>query len=139
MANFTCTNFNIYVLYIISILEQNCQVWHFAISHEEKSDLERVQKVAVKIILQERYISYEQALKHLNLDYLSVRREKLCLNFAKKCLKHDKTKDMFPLNPSEDHDIRRKEKYHVQFAHTSRLKDSAIPQLQRILNREAIK
>ena len=130
---------NIFVLYIRSILEQNCQVWHFAISQEEKSDLERVQKVAVKIILQERYISYEQALKHLNLDYLSVRREKLCLNFAKKCLKHDKTKDMFPLNPSEDHDIRRKEKYHVQFAHTSRLKDSAIPQLQRILNREAIK
>ena len=50
---------NIFVLYIRSILEQNCQVWHFAISQEEKSDLERVQKVAMKIILQERYISYE--------------------------------------------------------------------------------
>ena len=75
---------NIYVLYIRSILEQNCQVWHHAITQEEKSDLERVQKVALKIILKDRYTTYEQALTHLNLDYLSIRREKLCLNFATK-------------------------------------------------------
>ena len=130
---------NIYVLYIRSILEQNCQVWHHAITQEEKSDLERVQKVALKIILKDRYTTYEQALTHLNLDYLSIRREKLCLNFAKKCLKHEKTRDMFPLNSTLDHDIRRKQKYHVQFAHTNRLRDSAIPQLQRALNREATK
>ena len=130
---------NIYVLYIRSILEQNCQVWHHAITQEEKSDLERVQKVALKIILKDRYTTYEQALTHLNLDYLSIRREKLCLNFAKKCLKHEKTRDMFPLNSTLDHDMRTKQKYHVQFAQTNRLRDSAIPQLQRALNREANK
>ena len=129
----------IYVLYIRSILELNCQVWHHAITQEEKSDLERVQKVALKIILQERYTTYEEALTNLNLDYLSVRREKLCLKFAKKCLKHDKTSDMFPLNSTLDHDIRKKGKFQVQFAHTNRLRDSAIPQLQRALNREATK
>ena len=64
-------------------MEHNCQVWHHEITQEEKSDLERVQKVALKIILQDRYTTYEQALTHLNLDYLSIRREKLCLNFAK--------------------------------------------------------
>ena len=73
------------------------------------------------------------------IDYLSVRREKLCLKFAKKCLKHDKTSDMFPLNSTLDHDIRKKGKFQVQFAHTNRLRDSAIPQLQRALNREATK
>ena len=41
----------IYVLYIRSILEQSCQVWHFSITQEEKGDIERVQKVACRIIL----------------------------------------------------------------------------------------
>ena len=95
--------------------------------------------MALKIILKDRYTTYEQALTDLNLDYLSIRREKLCLNFAKKCLKHQKTRDMFPLNSTLDHDMRTKQKYHVQFAHTNRLRDSAIPQLQRALNREANK
>ena len=91
--------------------------------------------MALKIILKDRYTTYEQALTHLNLDYLSIRRGKFCLNFAKKCLKHEKTRDMFPLNSTLDHDIRRKQKYHVQFAHTNRLRDSAIPQLQRALKK----
>ena len=129
----------IYILYIRSILEQNCQVWHYSITNEEKSDLERVQKVATKIILKERYTNYDQALKHLNLDYLTARRDKLCLKFATKCLKHEKTKDMFPLNVQTDHDIRQTQKYHVQFANTNRLRDSAIPQLQRALNRKTTK
>ena len=48
----------IYVLYIRSILEQSCQVWHFSITQEEKGDIERVQKVAVEssLILYKRTI-----------------------------------------------------------------------------------
>ena len=130
----------IYKLYIRSLLEQNCQVWHYAITEEEKTDIERVQRVAARIILQDRYVSYEQALKDLNLDTLTARRDKLSLKFAKKCLKHEKTKDIFPLNPDADpHDLRTHQKYKVQFASTSRLLDSAVPQLQRALNLDALK
>ena len=130
----------IYKLYIRSILEQNCQVWHYAITEDEKSDLERVQRVATRVILQERYVSYHQALVDLNLETLTARRDKLSLKFAKKCLKHDKTKDIFPLNPDVDlHDLRTHPKYKVQFASTSRLLDSAVPQLQRALNIDALK
>ena len=89
---------NIYVLYIRSILEQSCQVWHYGITDEESANLERVQRVACKVILDERYSTYDQALNDLNLEYLSTRRKLLCLNFAKKCLKHPYTRDMFPLN-----------------------------------------
>ena len=128
-----CDLVNIYNLYIRSILEQNCQVWHYAITQEEISDLERVQKVATKIILQNRYTDYDQALISLNLDPLHVRRERLCLKFAKKCLKHPNTKDMFPLNSNIDQNLRVNQKYKVQFASTSRVRDSAIPQLQRAL------
>ena len=59
---------NIYVLYIRSILEQSCQVWHYGITDEESANLERVQRVACKVILDERYSTYDQALNDLNLD-----------------------------------------------------------------------
>ena len=126
----------IYILYLRSILEQSCQVWHYSITEEEKSDIERVQKVACKVILQDRYTDYESALKTLNLQSLSERRDKLCLRFAKKCLKFDQTKDMFPLNPPNQLNLRDYEKYQVKFASTNRLLNSAIPQLQRALNQD---
>ena len=77
----------IYIMYIRSILEQSCQVWHFSITEEEKQDLECVQKVACKIILNKKYSDYEQALADLKLDKLIDRRQKLYLTFAQKCLK----------------------------------------------------
>ena len=126
---------NIYILYIRSVLEQSCVVWHFDITEEEKMDLERVQKIACKIILKDNYESYQQALKVLNLETLSVRRQALCLKFAKKCVVHDKAKELFPLNTEK----RNKDKFKVQFASTGRLMKSSIPQLQRMLNEDARK
>ena len=73
---------NIYKLYIRSVLEQSCQVWHYSISEEEISDLKRVQRVACNIILQEDYSTYEQALEDFDLQPLADRRDSLCLKFA---------------------------------------------------------
>ena len=81
------------------------------------------------------YETYPQALDDLNLQTLSSRRETLCLKFAKKCIKHEKAKDLFPLNL----DHRNKDKYKVQFARKDRLMYSTIPQLQRLLNADASK
>ena len=126
----------IYVLYIRSLLEQNVAVWSSSITQEDVSDIERVQKVALKIILKSSYENYEQALKATGLQYLSDRRSILCLRFAKKCLRNEKTRDMFPLNPNFDKRLRHSEKYQVKFAHNDRLKFSAVPSLQRMLNEE---
>ena len=46
---------------------------------------------------------------------------------------------MFPLSNDPEYDTRKKQKFYVQFAHTNRLRDSALPQLQRVLNYEANK
>ena len=51
----------IYDLFLRSILEQLCVVWHSSITEEEINDLERVQRVACKVILKDRYEDYEQA------------------------------------------------------------------------------
>ena len=75
----------IYILYVRSILEFNCCVWHYNITMEERNDIERVQKVACKIILKNKYNSYGQALKTLGLQQLNDRRHMLCEKFAKMC------------------------------------------------------
>ena len=129
----------IYILYIRSMLEFNCQVWHFSLTDEERTSLERVQRVACRIILQSDYEGYEEALATLQLDDLDSRRSSLCLSFAKKCLKNNKACSMFPTNRSNIHSVRNHETYFVQPARTSRLRDSAIPQMQRLLNADAAK
>ena len=125
----------IYILFVRSHLEQSATVWHSSLTQDNRDDLERVQKSALKIILQEKYINYKNALNHLNIESLEDRREEICLNFAKKCVKNKKLKSMFPLN-DKNHpmELRENETYKVQFAHNERLKKSSIVYMQRLLN-----
>ena len=125
----------IYKIFIRSILENSCVVWHSSLSEQDSEDIERVQKAACKIILKQYYEDYEKALKLLRLEKLIDRRENLCLNFAKKSLRNFKVKSMFPLNISK-RVVRNPNKYLVKFASTERFKKSAIPHMQNLLNRD---
>jgi hypothetical protein len=125
----------IYNMYIRSVLEYNSNVWFSSITNEERDDIERVQRVACKIILKDEYTGYNQALEILNLQSLSDRRQSLAKRFALKCVKNEKLRDLFPLNQNNT-DLRSGEKYIVKFARTSRLQKSTIPALQKILNRQ---
>ena len=59
-----------------------------------------MQKAAVRVILKYKYTTYRAGLKYLNMQTLEQRREVLCLRFAKRCLKTEKVKNMFPKNDS---------------------------------------
>ena len=74
----------IYILFVRSILEQSATVWHSSLTQENAEDLERVQRSALKIMLNDKYVSYKRSLAQLGLETLSDRRETLCLNFAVK-------------------------------------------------------
>ena len=124
----------IYKLYVRSLVEQNVAVWNSSITVEECEDLERVQKVAIKIILKNRYTGYEDSLRILGLENLKSRRKAMCLAFARKCLKNEKMAALFPLNPNFNPNARHSEKYQVNFAYSNRHQKSAIPALQRLLN-----
>ena len=124
----------IYALYVRSILEFNSCVWHFSITQAECDDIERVQRVACKIMLKSDYSTYESALEKLSLQNLYERRKTLCLKFAQNCLNHEKTKGMFPLKTPSSYALRNNEKYQVNFASTDRLLKSSIPMMQRMLN-----
>ena len=109
--------------------------WLCLLCQQNTNDLERVQKSATKIILQENYISYENALARLGLENLNSRREGLCLDFAKKCTKHSKLKEMFPKNEKEHKMNKRNvEIYKVQHANTKRCQQSPIIYMQKLLN-----
>ena len=82
---------DVYVLFIRSLLEQSATVWHSSLTEENRNDLERVQKTAVKLILGDRYKSYGQALLVLELENLDERRTSLCKTFALKCCKNPLT------------------------------------------------
>ena len=79
---------NIYILFIISLLEQSCVVWHFDLNEEDA-------KVACKVILKDRYTDYTDAIQILNLQNLKSRRDFLSIRFAKIFIKFLKTKGIF--------------------------------------------
>ena len=91
----------IYKLFIRSAIEQSSVVWSSAITKEEECSLERVQKIALKIIYQVDYFSYENALEMSKLCTMKQRYKMLALRFALKCTKSENTKQMFPLAPKK--------------------------------------
>ena len=127
----------IYTMYIRSILEQSCVVWHSALTQEDSEDLERVQKCALKIILGSKYTSYDEALKGANLLSLKDRREELCKRFAKNCVEsdNDRVNSIFKLK-TKNHSMktRKRQKFKIDFAKTERLKTSAVTHMQRLIN-----
>ena len=62
----------IYMLYIRSILEQSCAVWHSSLTQENAEDLERVHKAANIIIIGKKYDIYEDELIKANLESLVI-------------------------------------------------------------------
>ena len=124
----------IYWMYIRSVIEFNCSVWFSSITQDEKNDLERIQKVACKIIPKDSYSNYYDALKRLNIQNLSDWRTMLPTRFASKCTQHDKFKSLFHRNGIQS--TRKKEKYYEKFASKQKLHKSAIPSMQRLINRK---
>ena len=89
----------VYMSLIRSILETACPVFQPLLTEGDKDKIERVQKIVLKIILGEKYQSYEQACLDVKLDTLKARRIQLCLNFGLKCLSNSKHKTLFPKTP----------------------------------------
>ena len=128
---------HIYILYVRSLLEYCSVVWHSTLTVDQTHDIERVQKLCMKIILGEQYNGYESALETCGLEKLSNRRESRCLKFALKSLLHPVHSDMFPVNPqvlTNPYNMRSSEHFVVNHAKSESYRKSAIPYMQRMLN-----
>ena len=111
-------------------LEFSSNVWHSSLTKENRQDLERVQKAALKVILRNGYGNYENALKVSGLQSLDERRDVTCLTFAKngfsQLINHGMTKRNSP-------------KYIVKRPNTERLRKSSINYMQKQLNADHMK
>ena len=96
-----------------------------------------VQKSAVKIIYGKPYESYTQTLRDLDMMKLSERRNIICLKFAKNSLKLENFKKLFPVHKNfHGMETRQHEKYKIVRSFSKRYAVSAIPSMQRLLNKE---
>ena len=121
-----------YFMKIRSVLETNCAVFHSMLTQDNTNDIERVQKIVLRVILDEKYTDYHNACIQLNVQNLQVRRTKLSLNFALKCVASEKFKHMFILKTNTC--IRNPDKFDVSFARTTRYMNSPRLYLTRLLN-----
>ena len=80
-----------YVKEIRSLLELAVPVWHSGLTSKLTRDIERIQKLALGIILGENFVNYEVACTLMEIEPLEIRREQLCLNFARKNIKQENT------------------------------------------------
>ena len=78
--------FDVYTKEVRSILELAVPVWHSGLTKHQSQDIERIQKTAMQIILQDKDINYQLACQTFSSQTLELRRVKLCSKFASKNL-----------------------------------------------------
>ena len=128
---------DIYKLYIRSLTEYCATAFHSSLTLEQSTDLERIQKTCLRVILGDNYVSYTAALEMTGLSPLNERREKRCLEFALRSVKHPINKRIFPLNPNlnqEGMEFRSMEVFQVNHSRPESYKKSAVLYCQRLLN-----
>ena len=86
---------DVYQLRIRTILELRAPVFHSGLTKQHSEKIEKVQKKAFIIILGSEYVNYDTALEILMQERLDQRREQICLNFARKCVKSERHAHMF--------------------------------------------
>ena len=64
----------LYYKEIRPLAEQGVVIWSSGLTRAQSNDIEKIQKIAFKIILEDNYISYDVACTILNTSPLSYRR-----------------------------------------------------------------
>ena len=120
-----------------SILEQSCVLWDGGLTAENRRDLERTQKTFARLVLEEDFKNYKQALSLLQIPTLQDRRKELTLRFAETGIMDGTLTDLFPkIRKRHTMETRKENVYKVTHANTSRLKNSPVITMQRMLNEE---
>ena len=122
---------DVYCKEVRSILEMCVPVWHSGLTKKQSASIERVQKVAFRIILGPKYISYACALKSLKVKTLQERRLQLCKQFATKNVKSE-----YSLFQQRSNTMNTRSKNTVQEikCNSTTFEKSSLPFLSKLLN-----
>ena len=125
-----------YKTMIRPVAEFAAPTYHSMLSRKQDDLLERTQRRAMKHIFGYN-VSYGTVLDAGKIETMRKRRENLVVNFARKTEKNLRYKGKwFPENSRTGRDTRRMEKYAVERARTSRMFNSPIFYMRRVLNQE---
>ena len=124
--------FDVYTKEVRSILEMAVPVWHPSLTKRQSKDIESIQKLAFKIILQAKYNNYSYACNLFSTETLQSRRVKLCSRFASRNLKSENS--MFTkISPNVK--TRHQRKLVKEYkCNTNRYQKSSMPYLAKLLN-----
>ena len=101
---------------------------------EDKSNIERIQKIVLRIILGNQYVTYDQACNDVKLSALEQRRIDICLNFGIKCLRHPYHKTLFPGAIENGHYIQSPAVIQQTTCRTTRYQKSPVPYISKLLD-----
>ena len=87
-----------YLKEIRVLAEHGVAIWNSGLPVHPSQVLEKIQKVALKIILGDEYSSYDNARAKFGLNLLSERRLDLCTNYALKLYKSKYCNDFYTLS-----------------------------------------
>ena len=90
-----------------------------------------MKKIALKLILGSKYVSYENAMEVLNLTTLTERRKQICISFARKTLKNSKFAPWFK---KKQRSTRRGHLFKLPKIRTTSYENSPLPYLTHLLN-----
>ena len=123
----------LYSAMVRSVLEYSSVTYHSMLTIKQSNDLEQIQKKCLRCIFGYGK-GYEELLEESGLSTLKARREKAVLKFAAKTAKNPVYSHWFLLNPN--HTSSRNPKiYTEEFARTSRLYNSPLFHMRRLLNK----
>ena len=136
---FTFSHDTLLILYhwfIRTMLEYAAPVWHPGITQEQRHNIEKIQRRSFRIILQQDYESYEQALARLGQQTLHQRREMLTLRLARGILRSPIHRDLLPPSLGDIHgrNTRHRRRLQPVRCRTERYKKSFVPYAVKLLN-----
>ena len=128
--------FDVYIKEIRSILEFAVPVWHSGLTRKQAFEIEKIQKLALRIILHQNYLDYKNACSMFATETLEDRRTKLCLKFATKNLESQNNMFTKRLNRAPVRGYRNR--VIEPKCNFGRYYKSSIPYLARLLNKKAM-
>ena len=116
-------------------IEYACPVYSPMLTKSQAEDLEKMQRRVLKVIYGHK-TSYRDALSKAGIPTMSDRRASICERFANKTSASPQWSRWFPLNPEQNYNLRRKQKFKEFHANTERLYRSPLYTMRRSLNKE---
>ncbi|CAH1258207.1 Hypp1975 [Branchiostoma lanceolatum] len=126
----------IYTSYVRPVCEFAVPAWHPGLTQAQRNQLEKIQRRALRTILGKSYTHYADACLLLGLETLELRRDHLCLAFARKLLQSHECRHWFPPRRGDisGRKTRSSSKPDSFRTTTERFKKSPMPYMAMLLN-----